>query len=364
MSDLRVSELARQFSRTRPSAAVEDVSFSVPKGTLTTLLGPSGCGKTTTLRMIAGLESPTHGKIFIGGRDVTLVEPEHRGVGMVFQSYALFPHLTVLQNVMFPLDAAGSESAIAEKQASAALEMVGLLGLEHRTTPALSGGQQQRVALARALALAPEVLLLDEPLSNVDARLRRSLREEIRSLQRRLNLTVVYVTHDQREALAVSDQIVLMNAGRVEQIGTPHDLYERPQTEFVASFMAQARIFEAQCARDGKVRLGGLEILTLAGHPEGQVQVVIRPDAWHIGPATGSGLAGSILRKTYLGQVFEYLISTPIGHVIVVTRHTANPLDEGAPVSLSLADHGVSEFVNPVRHGHQEPTPSNPVTSR
>jgi iron(III) transport system ATP-binding protein len=231
--------------------AVDGISFKVRSGTLTTLLGPSGCGKTTTLRLIAGLESLSAGQIFIDGRDVSSLAPSERNVSMVFQSYALFPHLSVIGNVAYGLKVSGVGKAQARQRAQAAMATVGLNGFDARLPSELSGGQQQRVALARALVLEPAVLLFDEPLSNLDARLRRSMREEIRSLQQRLGLTVVYVTHDQSEALAVSDHIIVMNQGVIAQAGTPSDLYERPQTEFVAGFMGDAMVFDGHLHADG-----------------------------------------------------------------------------------------------------------------
>jgi iron(III) transport system ATP-binding protein len=337
MSGLSVRGLAMRYG---DAAAVDGVDFDVPAGSLTALLGPSGCGKTTVLRLVAGLEAPHAGTIRIEGRDVTALAPEHRSVGLVFQSYALFPHLTALQNILFALEAASYTGPDARERANAALERVGLAGLGARRAPDLSGGQQQRVALARALALAPAVLLLDEPLSNVDARLRRSLREEIRALQKELHLTVVYVTHDQHEALAVSDQVVLMRDGRVVQCGSPQDLYERPRTEFVAAFMGEAGIFDGTCTADGRVWLGPLELRPAQPPPPGPLRIAVRPEAWRLAPATGAGLPASVLRRTYVGKAVEYLLSTPVGPVLAFSRHRA-VLDAGAPVSLYLGEHGV-----------------------
>jgi iron(III) transport system ATP-binding protein len=231
---------------------VKGVSFEVPKGSLTTILGPSGCGKTTVLRMIAGLEIPTGGQILMDGKDVTTLGPADRNVSMMFQSYALFPHMNVLENVMYGLKMSGVAREEARVRGSEALKNVGLVGYDERLPSELSGGQQQRVALARALVLEPAVLLFDEPLSNLDARLRREMREEIRSLQQRLNLTVAYVTHDQSEALAVSDQIVVMSAGGlIAQRGSPREMYEFPQSEFVAGFMGEAMLFPGVAGADG-----------------------------------------------------------------------------------------------------------------
>ena len=245
----------------------------MPKGTLTTILGPSGCGKTTLLRMIAGLDAPTSGRILIDGQDVTTLGPAERNVSMVFQSYALFPHMNVLANVCYGLVVQGMAQGQAEQRARATMDSVGLAGYDTRLPSELSGGQQQRVAVARSLVLEPSVMLFDEPLSNLDARLRRSMREEIRALQQRLGLTVAYVTHDQSEALAVSDQIIVMDAGRIAQAGTPQQLYEHPASEFVAGFMGEAMLFDGQALADGTVRLGPLTVMprqpVAAGRGEG-----------------------------------------------------------------------------------------------
>ncbi|RZJ22547.1 MAG: ABC transporter ATP-binding protein [Haliea sp.] len=328
---------------TDPSAplAVRGISFEVPRGTLATILGPSGCGKTTTLRMIAGLESPTSGQIVIGGRDVTTLGPAERNVSMMFQSYALFPHMDVAANVMYGLRMSGVPKATARSRAVDALRSVGLVGYDERLPSELSGGQQQRVALARALVLEPEVLLFDEPLSNLDARLRREMREEIRSLQQRLGLTVAYVTHDQSEALAVSDQIIVMDQGVIAQQGTPQQLYEFPKTEFVAGFMGEAMLFAAQADATGMVSLGPLRITPRQGMAQGAVKVAVRPEAWHIGPP-GSGLAARLDKSAYLGSNYEYVFETELGPIFVVSPELTHVLQPGADVGLTLADHGVS----------------------
>src|SRR3982751_656360 len=224
--------------------AVDDISFTVEPGTLCTLLGPSGCGKTTTLRMVAGLESVSGGRILIGGADVTLRAANERDVSMVFQSYALFPHMTVLENVCYGPISMRIEKPKAREMAREKLRMLGLADYENRLPSELSGGQQQRVAVARSLVLEPAVLLFDEPLSNLDAKLRRRVREEIRELQQSLALTVLYVTHDQEEALAVSDHIIVMNGGRIAQQGTPDQLYETPNSRFLADFIGDANLVD------------------------------------------------------------------------------------------------------------------------
>ena len=330
-------------------AAVQDVSFTIAAASLVTLLGPSGCGKTTTLRLIAGLETPTAGRIVIGGRDVTGLTAADRNVSMVFQSYALFPHMTVLDNVAYGPRVSGRPKREAAAAARACLATVGLDGLEARLPSELSGGQQQRVAIARALVLEPGVLLFDEPLSNLDARLRRQVREEIRELQRRLGITVVYVTHDQEEALAVSDRIIVMNDGRIAQDGPPRDLYEGPADGFVAGFMGEANrvpgVLERLDGETGRVSIGGLRCtLPHRGLPAGAVDVAIRPEAILIGrgPVANGALRGTVSHATYLGSRMEYAITTEIGELFVTSPDASLPLSPGAGVTLTLADHGVT----------------------
>jgi iron(III) transport system ATP-binding protein len=326
--------------------AVNDVSFSIAPGTLTTLLGPSGCGKTTTLRIIAGLESPSAGRVFIGGRDVTALGPAERNVSMVFQSYALFPHMDVIANVAYGLEVSGMARRGARERARAAMASVGLTGFDARLPSELSGGQQQRVALARALVLEPAVLLFDEPLSNLDARLRRSMREEIRALQQRLGLTVAYVTHDQGEALAVSDRIIVMDRGVVAQAGAPDELYERPASEFVAGFMGEAMLFDATWRADGRIQLGPVVIEALASaasNTAGQaVKLAVRPEAWRILPAGEGELAGQVMKAAYLGSTREYTFATALGAIFVVASEASRTLASGEAASLRLAGHGVA----------------------
>ena len=328
---------------TDPTAplAVRDISFEVPRGTLTTILGPSGCGKTTTLRMIAGLETPTSGQVLIAGEDVTHLGPAQRNVSMMFQSYALFPHMDVVGNVSYGLRMSNVPRAAARERAREALRNVGLVDFDHRLPSELSGGQQQRVALARALVLEPAVLLFDEPLSNLDARLRREMREEIRTLQQRLQLTVAYVTHDQSEALAVSDRIIVMDHGEIAQQGTPQELYEAPASEFVAGFMGEAMLFRARADDDGGVQLGPLRIAPRRAVPTGEVKVAVRPEAWNVGPA-GQGLAARLVKMAYLGSNYEYTFETELGPVFVVSADLARVLSIGNDVGLQLAGHGVS----------------------
>ena len=321
--------------------AVKGISFEIEKGSLTTILGPSGCGKTTTLRMIAGLESPTSGQIIMDGQDVTTLGPAQRNVSMMFQSYALFPHMNVVENVMYGLKMSGIAKDAAKSRASEALKNVGLVGFDERLPSELSGGQQQRVALARALVLEPAVLLFDEPLSNLDARLRREMREEIRTLQQRLQLTVAYVTHDQSEALAVSDQIIVMDHGIIAQRGTPQDLYERPKSEFVAGFMGEAMLFPATALSGGAVQVGSMQLTPRNAVPAGAIKVAVRPEAWQIHRA-GEGMVAKLIKSAYLGSFFEYTFATELGNIFVISPDLTDVLPLGVEVKLTLASHGVS----------------------
>ncbi len=265
--------------------AVNDFTFEIPDGELIGLLGPSGCGKSTTLSLICGLQKPTSGKIFFGEDDVTALAPEHRGVGLVFQNYALYPHLTVLQNIMFPLENLKGKNKLSKeemkKRAYRAAVLVQIEGLMERRPSELSGGQQQRVAIARALVKMPRVLLLDEPLSNLDARLRLQTREEIRRIQKETGITTVFVTHDQEEAMSISDRIVVMKDGVVQQIGKPQDVYDEPCNLFVAKFLGTPpiNVFEGE-VKDGKLYIGDDAVLTLKNTSDCKVYVGIRPEGF------------------------------------------------------------------------------------
>ena len=303
--------------------AVKKLSLDIRPGTLVTLLGPSGCGKTTLLRMIAGLEVPSEGRIEIGGADVTQLSARERNVSMVFQSYALFPHMTVAENVAYGLVSSGMGKADAAAKAARALETVGLKGYGERLPSEMSGGQQQRVAVARALVLEPDVLLFDEPLSNLDARLRRSMREEIRALQQSLGLTAIYVTHDQSEALAVSDTIVVMRAAEIAQSGTPAELYDSPRDVFVATFMGEANRVAATIERregtNAMVRLGtGTLVLPHRDLPDGAVDLVIRPESVRFAPDGGDAIEATVTRATFMGSHFEYHLGTAAGDLFAV----------------------------------------------
>lgn len=323
-----------------PAAALDGVDFDAPAGALTALLGPSGCGKTTLLRVLAGLAEPDAGRVLLAGEDIAALPAHRRPVTLVFQDGALFPHLDALGNVLFPLEAAGVAAGQAQAHALAALQLVNLAHAAQRRPATLSGGERQRLALARALAQQPDVLLLDEPLSSVEPRLRRALREAIRGLQQRLGLTVVYVTHDQREALAVSDHVVLMDRGRVVQTGTPQALYQRPANAFAAAFMGEASVLTGRRDAQGAVWLGALALASHHPGPEGEVQVAVRPEAWRLRHCSHPGLAGSVARRAYLGKDMEYLVHTPLGAVLVHAPAMGPALEPGAPVSLQLASPG------------------------
>ncbi len=333
--------ITKRYGGPKAALVVHGIDFTVPTGTLTTILGPSGCGKTTVLRMIAGLESPTSGEILIDGVDVTALGPAERNVSMVFQSYALFPHMSVLDNVRYGLTVSKVPAHEATRRAHEAMELVGLQGYDTRLPSELSGGQQQRVALARSLVLEPRVLLFDEPLSNLDARLRRSMREEIRALQQRLKLTVAYVTHDQNEALAVSDEIIVMDVGRIAQRGTPQALYERPASEFVAGFMGEAMLFDGEARGDGTVALGPITLRPRQPVAAGAVRVAVRPEAWRLSPQ-GPGIEAVVQKSAYLGSVQELTLLSPLGAIFVVWPEPEPLLTAGQHVWLNLSGHGVS----------------------
>ncbi len=308
-----------------PTVAVDRVDLEVAEGELVALLGPSGCGKTTTLRMVAGFIAPTAGRIFIGGTDVSRAPPYARDTGMVFQGYALFPHMTVAENVGFGLEMRRVAKAEREARIAEALRLVRLDGYAERRIAQMSGGQQQRVALARALVVNPGVFLLDEPLSNLDARLRAEVRVEIRALQQRLGLTTLFVTHDQEEALTMADRMVVMNHGRVCQIGPPEELYERPADLFVAGFLGRCNVFRGTVETPGTLRAGAIALPCDGGVPGQTAAMVVRPERVGIDPEAGL-LPGRIGMTTYLGGLTDWHVETDAGTVLV-TRPTPPPGD-------------------------------------
>ena len=311
MSFLELSHIQKSFAG---SVAVEDFNLSVAQGEFISFLGPSGCGKTTTLRMIAGFELPTSGQITLAGNDLTYLPANKRNVGMVFQSYALFPNMTVAENIGYGLKVAGKSK---EELGQRVQEMLKLIHLEEfgaRYPARLSGGQQQRVALARALAFHPQVLLLDEPLSALDAKIRVELRQEIRRIQQQLGITTIYVTHDQEEALSLSDRIVVMSQGKIEQVGTPSEIYNFPSTEFVAKFVGQINLLPVQVvdAKNGIVRIGGQTIRAgQFGHLNGNsTRLAVRPEELNPGFVDGANnLTGSVEAVTYLGSIIRISVN-------------------------------------------------------
>jgi spermidine/putrescine ABC transporter ATP-binding subunit len=328
MSTIDLIDVAKRYG---PVTAVEDVHLHVDQGELITILGPSGSGKTTLLTMIAGLSTPSSGRIDIGGRDVTWLPAAKRNVGLVFQSYALFPHMSVYDNVAFPLSVRGHDKTASRERVAAALRLVRLDGFERRRPSQLSGGQQQRVALARAFVFEPEILLLDEPLGALDRKLREQLQVELRQLQRSLGITTILVTHDQEEALSLSDRIVVLDQGRVQQIATPEEAYLKPSNRFVADFLGTVNLFEGVLQRDDSgwgIRLGDGQTVRCADPgmpPGGEVAAVVRPERVMLAPADagsdnpGDGLPATVTDVIYLGQSLRYHLSSHQHKDIVAT---------------------------------------------
>jgi iron(III) transport system ATP-binding protein len=344
--------------------AVDGVSLEVREGELVTLLGPSGCGKTTALRMIAGFEMPTAGRILIDGTDVSTTPPHARNTAMVFQSYAIFPHLTVAENVAFGLEMRGLGKAEIASRVGAVLELVELAGLQHRSPEQLSGGQQQRVALARAIVTEPRVLLFDEPLSNLDAKLREQMRGEVRRLQRRLNITGVYVTHDQAEAMALSDRIVVMESGRVQQVAGPFEIYAHPTNRFVADFIGRVNFLEGRLAGtsdgmagvDVRGRLVKVPLRDARVRPGEPVTLVVRPETIRLAPATAAEPAafrGAIRRAVYLGATVEYELDWEGSTILAVI---GSPLEHGV-----LEEGAIAAFDFPPTTAHLLPAGATTV---
>ena len=335
--------------------AARDVHLDVAAGEFLTLLGPSGCGKTTTLRMIAGFEKPDAGRVLFGGEDVTHMPANQRNIGFVFQNYALFPHLSVHENVAYGLEMRSLALGDIATRVADVLALVGLAGYEHQFSSQLSGGEQQRVALARAIVIRPRVLLFDEPLSNLDAKLRVQMREEIRELQRRLGITTIYVTHDQEEAMAVSDRIVVMDGGSVVAQGSAEDLYHRPRSEFVARFIGRVNILPARVVevRGDVARVETLGAIVDARTPEGAapgdaVRLVLRPEAIEVvrGDGAGAQWEATVVSRVFLGEKIEYRLRCG-GESLHIVRYNAGlgeALSEGEVVRLRLAE-GVASLL-------------------
>jgi iron(III) transport system ATP-binding protein len=328
------------------AVAVNGISFTVGRGEHVTLLGPSGCGKTTTLRAIAGLEQPSGGSIRIDGQAMydagerRNIPTEQRGVSMVFQSYAVWPHMTVFDNVAYGLRVRKQGAAELKANVERALDLVQMRHLAERGASKLSGGQQQRVALARAIAFSPTVVLFDEPLSNLDAKLRAEMRVELRELQRRLDITSVYVTHDQEEALAISDRVIVMNVGVIEQIGRPEEIYNRPRSRFVADFVGSANLIKGTFAGDGVFAAeGGVTLKVSAAHkPTGKEnEVAVRTAYIELEARPGDNhVPGTVRQRLFHGDFVQYIIDSAVGPVIV-RRPPINLMEEGAAVTLSFS---------------------------
>jgi ABC-type Fe3+/spermidine/putrescine transport system ATPase subunit len=348
MSKLVLSNVSKAYGK---SKVVDDLSLSLNTGELVTLLGPSGCGKTTTLRMIAGFIELSEGRIAVDGHEVSspkrTVPPEHRGMSMIFQSYAIWPNMTVFENVAFGLNVRRTPVAELKRRVEDMLDVVKLGALAQRYPAELSGGQQQRVAVARAMVVRPEVLLLDEPLSNLDANLREEMASEIRRLHDEFKFTTVYVTHDQAEAMTISDRIAVLNLGKLEQIDTPWNLYNRPRTPFVAGFIGQTNLLTAH-VRDGRITLPGFGgVLPLAeGSPRDGSKVSIRPQSLSLG-AMGPGMLPmgdvSVVSRTYLGEYWDYLVK-PVngGDALKVHAPPSSVLEVGHRSTLSIDPNGVA----------------------
>ena len=351
---IEVKDLVVRYGEGAP--AVDGINFAIAPGELVTLLGPSGCGKTTTLRSIAGLETPTSGSIQLNGQTVYSgserrnIPAEKRGVSMVFQSYAIWPHMTVFENVAYGLRVRKAPQAEINANVARVLEMVQMQAYADRPSSNLSGGQQQRVAVARAIAFSPNVLLFDEPLSNLDAKLRAEMRVELRELQRRLDITSLYVTHDQEEALAISDRVIVMSNGKIEQIGTPEEIYNRPSSLFVADFVGAANMIQGQVKGPGP---NGTLVFEAAGGVSLEVEappsgrggsvVALRSSYIHLTPMpeTHNAVSGTIHRRMFHGDFIQYVVDWPAGQLIV-RRPPTEHYTEGSSVTVSfLPEHCV-----------------------
>ena len=335
-ADVRLDHVTKEFDDVK---AVDDLSLEIERGSFFALLGPSGCGKTTTLRMIGGFEQPTGGTIYLGDEPVSGKPPYKRDVNTVFQSYALFPHLTIFENVAFGLRRRGVRGSDVRGRVLDILKLVGLEGLEKRKPRQLSGGQQQRVALARALVNKPRVLLLDEPLGALDLKLRKQMQLELKAIQNDVGITFIHVTHDQDEAMTMADRIAIMNAGRIEQLGAPTDLYERPQTAFVASFLGISNLLPGTVLGPGRVRLeDGTEVRVpeaILNGRSGKVAVGVRPEKIRLGHGEENKLTGRLLETAYVGVATQYVLETRCGNVSIYVQNSEPGAAEQAPSQIS-----------------------------
>tara|TARA_Y100001933_G_C18935311_1_gene537098 strand:+ start:142 stop:1197 length:1056 start_codon:yes stop_codon:yes gene_type:complete len=343
-AEVKFENITKKFNQT---TAVDNVSCKFEAGTLTTLLGPSGCGKTTSLRIIAGLERATSGKILVDDEDVTLLPATDRDVSMVFQSYALFPHMSVIENVSYGLKMINIEKKDYIEKSLETLKLVNLEGYENRMPSELSGGQQQRVAVARAIVLEPKVLLFDEPLSNLDAKLRRQVREDIREIQQKLGVTTIYVTHDQEEALAISDKVIVMNNAVIAQEGSPKNLYNFPKNRFVANFIGDANVVEAKINNKNSnsydLKIAEMNIkVTSDIELDGNVSIALRPEKIFINREKNENcIHATINNASFVGNSYQYILNSEAGKLYVVSGETNNIFKVGEKVFLSINDQDV-----------------------
>ena len=319
-ADVRLEDVVKSFEDT---VAVDGISLEIPHGSFFAMLGPSGCGKTTTLRMIGGFEQPTEGAIYLGDVDVVGLPPYKRDVNTVFQSYALFPHMTVYDNVAFGLERRKVDGKEIKSRVLEILELVDLKGREARKPKQLSGGQQQRVALARALVNTPRVLLLDEPLGALDLKLRKQMQLELKRIQSEVGITFVHVTHDQEEAMTMADTIAVMHGGRIEQLGTPIELYERPRTAFVAGFLGKSNLLPGTVAGEGAVRLDdGTVVRADTAGGQGPIAIGVRPEKVSLGERGDNTIAGVVRESAYIGVATEFVVETPVGDLTVFHQNS------------------------------------------
>jgi spermidine/putrescine transport system ATP-binding protein len=336
-ADVTIERVTKRFDDV---LAVDDLSLEIESGSFFALLGPSGCGKTTTLRMIGGFEEPTAGAIYLGEREVSGLPSYKRDVNTVFQSYALFPHLSIFENVAFGLRRRGVGKADLTDRVGEALALVDLAAYEKRKPSQLSGGQQQRVALARALVNRPRVLLLDEPLGALDLKLRKQMQLELKGIQHEVGITFVHVTHDQEEAMTMADQIAVMNNGYIEQLGTPSELYEKPKTSFVAGFLGVSNLIDGEVKDGAVVTANGIRIqVSDLDSASGPVSIGVRPEKLHIDGDGPNRIPGRVLESAYIGVATQYVVGTDVGRLMVFaqnTRGTAEAADVGSPVTLTF----------------------------
>jgi len=348
-AEVKFENITKKFNET---VAVDNISCIFEAGTLTTLLGPSGCGKTTSLRIIAGLERATEGKILVDNEDVTILPATDRDVSMVFQSYALFPHMSVIENVSYGLKMINVNKEEYIEKALDTLKLVNLEGYENRMPSELSGGQQQRVAVARAIVLKPKVLLFDEPLSNLDAKLRRQVREDIREIQQKLGVTTIYVTHDQEEALAISDKVIVMNKAVIAQQGSPKDLYNFPKNKFVANFIGDANVVKAEIVNKQlntyEIKLAEMNIkIESDKNMNNSVSVALRPEKIMIETTNKNNcIHATINNASFVGSNYQYILNSKIGKLYVISSDTNDVFNVGEEVFLSINEKDIKILID------------------